>query len=150
MTLIQRLLKKGIIDREKASLFEAEVKTKDRKEEEVILEDGIIGEKDLFEMKSEELKIPLKEVLPEDISLKVLELIPEETARYYKIIPLGKENGTLDIGMVYPEDIANQEALNFISRQGKWSSRIFLITLSTFNNLLKRYKTLRKEVEKAF
>lgn len=149
MTLIQRLLKKGIIDREKASLFETEVKEKNRKEEEVILEGGVIGEKDLFEMKSEELRIPLREVLPEDISLKVLELIPEESARYYKIIPLGKEDSTLDIGMVYPEDITNQEALNFISRQGKWSNRIFLITLSTFNNLLKRYKTLRKEVEKA-
>ena len=149
MTLIQRLLKKGIIDREKASLLEAEMKEKNMREEEVILEDGVVGEKDLFKMKSEELKIPLKEILPGDISLKILELIPEESARHYKIISLGKEDGTLDVGMVYPEDIANQEALNFISRQGKWNNQIFLITPSTFSNLLKQYRTLKKEVEGA-
>ncbi len=149
MILIQRLLAKGIIDREKASLFESEVKEKNLKEEGVILESGVIGEKDLFELKSQELKIPLKEVLPEDVSLKVLEFIPEESARYYKIIPLGKEDGILDVGMVYPEDIIHQGALNFISRQGKWKSRVFLITLSNFDMLLKQYKTLKKEVEKA-
>ncbi|MBU4351274.1 Flp pilus assembly complex ATPase component TadA [Candidatus Parcubacteria bacterium] len=149
MTLIQRLLAKGIIDREKASLFETEVKEKNLKEEEVILESGVIGEKDLFKLKSQELKIPLKEILPEEVSLRVLEFIPEESARYYKIIPLGKEDGILDVGMVYPEDLANQEALNFISRQGKWKSRVFLITLSNFDMFLKQYKTLKKEVEKA-
>lgn len=149
MTLIQRLLMKGIIDREKAGLFETEVKEKKLREEEVILENGVIDEKQLFKIKSQELKIPLKEVLPEEVSLKVLEFIPEESAKYYKIIPFGKEDSVLNVGMVYPEDIASQEALNFISRQGKWKSQVFLITLSNFDMLFKQYKTMRKEVEKA-
>ena len=51
--------------------------------------------------------------------------------------------------MVYPEDLRAQEALKFLSRQGKFICRIFLITPSAFNNLLKQYRTLRGEVKKA-
>ncbi|MDP3093941.1 MAG: GspE/PulE family protein [bacterium] len=149
MFLIQTLLKKGIIDREKASLFESESKEKAKKEEEVILESGIVDENLLFRIKSEELKIPFKEVLAEEVSLKSLEFIPEDSARYYKMIPLAKKEDVLEVGMVYPEDIANQEALKFLSRQGKWRSQIFLISFSNFNNLLKQYRTMRKEVERA-
>ncbi len=149
MSLIQKLLKKGMIDRERAIVFETEVKVKNKKEEEVALESGLVEENALFVLKSEELKIPLKEVLPEEVPLKVLELIPEESARFYKMIPLAKNDNLLEIGMVYPEDMVNQEALKFLARQGKWKSRVFLITLTTFNKLLKQYRTLRREVEKA-
>jgi len=147
--LTQALLKRGVIDRERASRFEQEAKEKDEKDEEVILESGVIDEKTLFDIKSEELKIPLKQVLSEDVPLKTLELIPEESAKYYKMIPLVKKGDILDIGMVYPEEIANQEALKFLSRQGGWKSQVFLITLTTFNKLLRQYRTLRQEVEKA-
>ena len=149
LSLIQKLLKKGIIDRAQAGLLETEVKDNNKKEEEVILDNNILEENLLFSLKSEERKIPLKEVLPEEVPLKILELIPEDSAKYYKMIPLAKREDLLEVGMVYPEDLANQEALKFLSRQGKWKSQIFLISLTTFNKLLKQYRTLRKEVEKA-
>ncbi|MBI4359058.1 MAG: type II/IV secretion system protein [Candidatus Nealsonbacteria bacterium] len=148
-SLIQKLVKKGLLDRERASRFEIEAKEQNKKEEEVILENNALEEGLLFNLKSEDLKVPLKEVLPEEVPLKVLELIPEDSARFYKMIPLAKKEDVLEVGMVYPEDMAHQEALKFLSRQGKWKSQIFLISLSTFNKLLKQYRTLRKEVEKA-
>jgi type IV pilus assembly protein PilB len=147
--LIRQLLKKGIIDREKASVLETKTKEQGKKEEEILLDEEIIDEKQLFELKSEELKIPLREVTPQEVSLKVLELIPEDSAKYYKIIPLARKDDILEVGMVYPEDLASQEALKFLSRQGKWKSQVFLIALSTFNKLLKQYRTLKKEVEQA-
>jgi len=78
-----------------------------------------------------------------------LELVPQESAKYYKFLPLAKENKVLEIGMVYPEDLKAEEALKFLSRQGRFTYKTFLITLSTFNSLLKQYRTLRKEVKKA-
>ena len=77
MTLLQQLVKKGILEKEKAASLEYEIKTSAKKEEEVVLEKKIVPEDFLFGLKSENLKIPLKEVLPEEVPLRVLELIPE-------------------------------------------------------------------------
>ena len=149
ISLIQILLKKGVIDRERASLLEAEAREKNKKEEEVILDNGIIEEALLFQLKSQETGIPLREVSSGKIPLKILGLIPEDSAKYYKMLPLAKDGNVLEIGMVYPEDIEKQEALKFLARQGKWKSKVSLITPATFNNLLKQYRTLKQEVEKA-
>ena len=149
MTLIQQLVKRGILDKEKAASLEFEVKTSGKKEEELILEKGIVSETFLFGLKSENLKIPLKEVIVEEVPLKVLELIPQESAKYYQMVPLAKQNEFLDVGMVYPEDIKAQEALKFLARQNKFSYQVFLITITSFNNLLKQYRTLKKEVTRA-
>jgi len=147
--LLQQLVKKGILEKTKATSLEFEIKTSGRKEEEVILEKRIVSEYFLFSLKSEELKIPLKEVIFEEVSLEILEQIPQETAKYYQMIPLAKKDKILEIGMVYPEDLKAQEALKFLARQGGFSYEIFLITPTIFNNLLKQYRTLRREVGQA-
>lgn len=149
MSLIQQLVKKGILNKQKATTLEYEIKTSGQREEEVILENKVVSEDFLFGMKSESLKIPLKIVSSHDVLLKALETIPEESARYYQMIPLVREGDRLEIGMVYPEDLKAREALEFLARQSKFSYRIFLITLSNFNELLRKYRTLRKEVTKA-
>jgi len=149
MTLVQQLVKKGILEKQKATALEYEIKTSGQKEEEVILEKRIVSEDFLFGMKSEALKIPFKVISSQDVLLKVLETIPEESARYYQMIPLAKEDNRLEIGMVYPEDLKAREALEFLARQNKFSYRIFLISLSNFNEILRKYRTLRKEVTRA-
>ncbi len=149
MTIVQQLVKKGILEKEKATSLEFEIKSSGKKDEEVILERGIVSESFLFSLKSENLKIPLKEVVASEIPLKILELIPEESARYYKMVPLSKKDNLLEVGMVFPEDLKAQEALKFLARQGKFSYQVFLITLTSFNSLLKQYRTLKKEVSRA-
>ncbi len=143
---IQQLLKKGVIDKEKATTLEFETKESGKREEELLIEKGITTEEVLFNLKSENLKIPLKGVAVDEVSLEVLELIPEETAKYYKMIPLAKKDKELQVGMVYPEDLKAQEALKFLSRQNLFIYQVFLITPTTLNNLLKQYRTLRREV----
>ena len=129
--------------------MEEEVKTSGKKEEEIILEKGLASEELLFGLKSELQNIPLKKVAPGDVPLKVLEIIPEESAKYYKMIPLARKDNLVDVGFVYPEDTKSIEALKFLSRQKKFDYRVFLITPSTFNGLLKQYKSLKEEVKKA-
>ena len=149
MTLVQQLVKKGILEKEKATALEFEIKSSGRKEEEVILEKGITSEIFLFGFKSENLKIPLKKVAVEEISLKILEQIPEESVRFYNMVPLAWKDNALEVGMVYPEDLKAREALKFISRQDNFSYQVFLITLTDFKEILKKYRSLKKEVTKA-
>ncbi len=146
MSLIKQLVEKGFLDKEKAGSLEFEIREARGREEDVILKAGIVPELVLFNLKSENLKIPLKEVIAEQVPLKTLELIPEETAKYYQMIPINKTEKYLEIGMVYPEDLKAQEALKFLARQGNFSYQVYLITPSNFTNLLKQYRTLKKEV----
>jgi len=149
MTLTQYLIKKGVVDKKQGASLEYDIKVSGRKEEEVIIEKGIIPEDLVFEMKGELLKVPVRKVTAEDVPLEILELIPQESAKYYSMIPLSQKEKTLEVGMVYPEDLRAQEALKFLSRQGKFNYKVVLISLSTFDNILKQYLTLKKEVTMA-
>ncbi|MBI2041570.1 MAG: type II/IV secretion system protein [Candidatus Nealsonbacteria bacterium] len=149
MTLIEYLVKQSVINKEKAGQLEYEVKISGKKEEEIILEKGILAEAPLFDFKSKNLKIPLKMSITEDIPLKILELIPYDSAQYYKMISLERRDNLVEVGMVYPEDLKAQEALKFLFRQHKLDYNIFLITPTVFENLSKQYKSLKKEVTKA-
>ena len=149
MALLEELIKKGILEKEKAASLEEELKTSGKKEEELILEKGIVSEDFLFELKSGYLKIPFKKIRQEEIPMEILEQIPEETARYYQMVPLAKKENILEVGMVYPEDLATQEALSFLARRGKFTYQVFLITETNFKNILDKYKTPKREVGKA-
>lgn len=149
MSLIKQLKEKGLIEEKKARELEVEVKKSGKKEEEVVLEAGVVPARTLFELKSESLKIPLREVITERVPLKTLELIPEETVKYYQMIPINKTEKYLEVGMVYPEELKAQEALKFLSRQENFNYKVFLIRPSAFNELFKQYKTLKKEVGRA-
>ena len=149
MSLIQQLLKKGIVDKEQATSLEFEAKEKRKKEEELLIEKKIVAEDFLFSLKSENLKIPLKTVEAEEVPLETLELIPEETIKYYQMVPLLKKKNFLEVGMIYPEDLKAQEALKFLARQGQFDYQVFLITPTTLSNLLKQYRTLKREVGRA-
>ncbi len=149
MSLVQELVKKGILDKEKASVLDYEIKNSGLKEEEVILEKRIITEDFLFGLKSEMLKIPLRVVPADEVPFKILEMIPEESAKYYQMIPIGGKEGSIEVGMVYPEDLKAREALEFLARQSKFSYKVFLITITNFGEILKKYRTLKKEVTRA-
>ncbi|MDO8424537.1 MAG: GspE/PulE family protein [bacterium] len=149
MQLTQELVRKGMLGQEDANALEFEVRASGKTEEELILEKGLIKEDMLFSFKSETLRIPLREIAVESVNLGTLELVPEETAKFYKMIPLAKKEKELQVGMVYPEDLKAQEALKFLSRQENFTYQVFLITPTTFSNILKQYRNLKKEVGKA-
>lgn len=147
MDLIEALIEKGVLEKEKAFLLLEEARTLNKKEEEVIVEKGVLSEERLFELKSEFLKIPLIKKAEKEIAPELLKIIPEETANYYKIVPLEKEGRILKVGMVYPEDLKAKEALEFLSRVGNFRYKIFLVTPAVFKKIIEFYRTPKKEVE---
>lgn len=149
MLFTEDLVKRGILDKKRAVGLEYEIKSSGQREEEVLLNKRIVSEDFLFGLKAEKLKVPLKIVSLEDVSLKILETIPEESAKYYHMIPLARDGERLDVGMVYPEDLKAREALEFLARQSGFSYRVFLITLTNFKEILRKYRTLKKEVTRA-
>ena len=149
MDILQALLKKNILRQEDVEQAEKEAQATGQKPEEILLAGRGIQEDLLFQTKAELLSTPLRSVDPKDVSLKTLELIPEDSAKYYKMAPLVFVDGVLEVGMVYPEDERAQEALQFLARQGNFSYKTSLITLSTFQSLLRESRSLRREATRA-
>ena len=65
------------------------------------------------------------------------------------MVPLNLRENILEVGMVYPESMKAQEALKFLARQGKFSYKTFLITLSDYNGVFRNYRGIKKEVTRA-
>lgn len=149
MDILQGLVENHLIPQETAKKVRELMKASGKKAEEILLEEKFIEEKSLFTQKSEMFKIPLREIKADGIPLKVLERIPEDSARYYKFLPLSEKDGELEIGMVYPEDAKTQEVLVFLARQGNFSYTTSLISPSVFEALLKHYRSSKGEVGKA-
>lgn len=83
------------------------------------------------------------------ISPDVLVLIPEKSAKYYKMIPLALSGNVLDVGLVNPDDVKVQEALGFLTSRNDLVARVFKISEEDWLALIKQYAGLKKEVGEA-
>lgn len=79
----------------------------------------------------------------------VLILISEDAARHYKMIPVSLSGNTLDVGLVDPEDVRAQEALNFLASRNGLAARVFKISEDDWLKLMKQYAGLGEEVNLA-
>jgi len=79
----------------------------------------------------------------------VLILISEEAARHYKMIPLALSGNVLDIGLVDPDDVKAQEALNFLASRNGLVAQVFKISEDEWSGLVKQYAGLGEEVGEA-
>jgi type IV pilus assembly protein PilB len=150
MIFLQKLLDKKIITKEQGDQLTAEFKDFKGSEEDFILQKKLVKEGELNSLKAEIYNMPFFENVDVlEVPNDVLVLIPEESARFYKIIPLAKEGSVLEVGIVNPEDIKAKEALNFLARQNKISYKTYLISEGSFQAFLKQYSNIKEEVGKA-
>jgi len=150
MKIIQKLLADHLIEATVAKSLELESEKTGKTQEEVLLKNNIIDEKSLFAVKSKLVKFPLLETeLNQEVPLDVLELISQEAAVNYKMIPLFKKSNVVGVGMVYPEDILAQNALRFLSRKENFEYTVYLISFSDLQKILKQYSNLKRETSKA-
>lgn len=149
MDLLRALVQKGKLTQKQVSSINEKVIETGHRAEEVILSEKLLSEEDLFRVKGEIFDVPLVEEAPKTISSDILSLIPRDSAEHYHFIPLGKKDGVLEVGMVYPQDIQAKEALKFLSRRGGFSYKVYLISHATFRGILEKYQTAEREVKEA-
>ena len=145
MSTLTRLVQQKIITKEQASKLEVAAKAASVSVEEMALQQDIVDEETLFSAKAKELKLPLRKVAADSIPPEVLRLIPEDSAKYYRIVPLSLKDNKLEVGMVQPEDTQAQQALKFLARQGKFSYVSVLITPSVFHKIFAQYRDTKTE-----
>ncbi len=147
---LKKLTEKGYIKKQKAKEIDKKNTKGVKFIEELILEEGLMSENDLFEVKSDILDIPIKsDINTETIMENVLKLIPEDSANQYKMVSFGKIGNIVEVGMVAPDNFRSREALRFLSRRNNFSYEVYLITLTTFKDIVKQYRTFASEVGEA-
>lgn len=149
MKLLQELFAQGLLSDAKMEDLKEQIEKTGKSEEEIILEKNIVSEEFLFNLKSKNLGIPLRKIDADQVPSNVIELIPEEASVNYKMVAIAMADKVVQIGMVYPEDIAGQNALRFLANQQGFTYQVCLITPSNLIDLLKQHKTIISETKKA-
>lgn len=143
--LISLLTQTGVLDRTRVPVVEAEMKKAGATEEAALVRSGVsLG--DILKAKGEYYGVPTRELGDKPVPFDILRYIPEESARYYKLSPLGVEDGVLEVGMTDPDNLEARDALTFISAKIGMPYKLFLITQTDFDRLLLQYKGLSGEV----
>jgi type IV pilus assembly protein PilB len=148
MDFIELLVQKGLLAKDAVEQIKEEATSSALPVEQVLIKHGM-SPSDILTAKGEFFDIPTRDMTGKEVSGKVLEYIPEESAMHYRFVPLSVTDGMLEIGMVDPDDIEARDALNFISAKIQMPFKIFLISLDDFEKVLEAYKGLTGEVSKA-
>ncbi|MEK7496229.1 MAG: ATPase, T2SS/T4P/T4SS family, partial [Patescibacteria group bacterium] len=147
--LLQALIKEGLLTEESAKKLLQESSLTRKNVEDLIYERRLINEEILVNAKSRILSVPYKKIKIEEIEEELLKLIPEETVRNYKVIPISRSADTVIVGMLYPDDAKALDALKFIAKQLRINLGVYLITRSEWEEMLRRYSPYRGEVDAA-
>src|SRR3989344_5295267 len=147
-SIVDILVSRGVLDFEEAGKVKKEAKDKNLSTEDILYARGI-KEADVAESKAELSGHPVRYLQGTQVPFEALHDIPEDSARHYKIVPLGRKEGYLEVGILNPEDVDAAEALKFLSARLELPVRVFVITPSDFDTILGEYKSLSGEVTKA-
>ncbi len=150
--LLQELFAQGLMSEDQMNDLKKQAKKLGKTEEEIILDNNIVSEATLFELKSKIGGISLRKIDVDKVPTNILELIPEEASVNYKMMAVasgedGKKNSVI-MGMVYPEDIVAQNALRFLANQENFTYQVCLITPGDLSKLLKQRENLSTETRK--
>ncbi len=148
MNFLNNLVKKGIIKKDDVEVLLKKSQETNKNVEDLLVAEGM-SENEVLKEKAEFLGIPFRHIEGKGVPFKILHYIPEESATYYKFVPLGVKDGVLEVGVLDTKSIEARDALRFISTKIDIPVKIFLISKKDLNKILKSYKGLTGEVTKA-
>lgn len=148
MDILQILVKKGVVQEKDTQTITDEATSTGSTLEETLIKRGV-STKDILSAKGQYFDIPVKSLDEQDVDPNVLQFIPEDSASHYHFIPIGVNDGVLEVGMLNPDDIEAKDALNFISSKLGMPFKVFLVTEVDFNKVFSLYKGLTSEVSKS-
>lgn len=113
--LNELLLERRLITKEELEVALQLQKKKGKSLGKILVEQGLISEKDLMVLLSQELNIPPMNLAKYKIDSEVIKLIPEHTARQYQLIPISKIGNTLIVAMADPLNIFAIDELKILT-----------------------------------
>jgi type IV pilus assembly protein PilB len=148
-TLLNSLVAKTLLSVEDSQKLLRESIQLKKPIEDLVLNRRLVSEAELAKTKSEIIGVPYISVDAKTVTEEIRKLIPENTAKTYRAVPLRLEGRMLVVGMNDPQNPSAQEALRFIAKQNQVSLGVYLVTHSDLDAVLRLYASYESEVEKA-
>lgn len=106
--------------------------------QDVVIQAGVISEKELTKLYAKEIDMPFVEVNPRELKREILQLIPERIAKQYGVVLFGIEkDGSKLLAMEDPDDI---QAVNFLQKQLGDNLKVHVATTSDIQAALGQYR----------
>ncbi|HMH70399.1 MAG TPA: GspE/PulE family protein, partial [Candidatus Saccharimonadales bacterium] len=136
---IEKLLERsGVATKEQVGTLKAEGARSRRPLQALVIQNGIISEKDLVKAFADYAQIPFVEIDPRDIPHDTLNKIPERIARQYNAVLFKiDEDGTMHLAMDDPDDV---QAVNFIQKQIGENIKLYIATRNNILSCLENYR----------
>ncbi len=145
-TLRQILLNSGFISANDFDQASKGAKDLGKTIEDILLFRGLISENILGQLIAEYLQVPYCNLGNKVIPLEILDLVPENLAQTYHMVPFNKEGKNLHLAM---EDPKNLEAQEVVRRRTNLNIIPYYVTNPNFTRGISQYKrNISKEFEK--
>ena len=146
--LFKELVKRNILDAALADKVLKDAGFANRSAEELLYDRRLADETAVAKVKSELLGVPFKKIDSASISEEVLKIIPYDTSKTYRVVPLEKQKDMLVVGILRPGPQV-EDALRFIAKRERLSLGVFIVTPSDLAAVWRRYTPYRGEIESA-
>lgn len=149
MDVLDNLIKSGALTKEDANKVEEKVAADEISYEEALL--GINIKDDVVRDAYAKYYGIESLIFSENstIDQTVLNYIPEESARHYRMIPIHMTDGVLIVAVNDPDNLQLREALNFISTKNNLPFKFIFMLNRDIEQTLDRYESLVGEVDDA-
>ncbi len=147
--LFQKLVEDGALTESSADKTLREAETVGGAAEELLYKNKLVDETLVANAKSSLLRIPYKKVNPSEVKDELLQLIPYETSKNYRVIPIEKEGNMLVVGMLYPLDTKAQDALRFVAKREGLGLGVYLVTPSDLRAVWNKYLPYESDIQNA-
>jgi type IV pilus assembly protein PilB len=114
--IIDLLVKQGVISQEQLAKAKDETKRTGLSLERAMQKLGFINEEDIARILADSLGLAYLNLEDYIMDMELIKLIPEASARKYKVIPLFKIANSLNIGMVNPQDIVALDQVRHLTK----------------------------------
>ena len=146
--LLALLQSKNLIPADKIGDIKTQVQKGNLDLNSYLINQKFIEEEKLTEVRAELNGLPYYSLLSEEVPEQILNFLPEDIARTYKIICFGQENKNIKVGLIEP-DLKSMEAVNFLAADEKLNVQYYLISNSSYQKIFKQYQKLEEEISSA-
>lgn len=149
MNVLARLQESGVLDSETAAKIEELVTDGGISYERALLQSEIPKEV-VREAFAQEYGVP--SFVPnseETVDQQILQYIPEDSARHYRLMPIRIVDGVLLVGANDPENLQIREVLNFVSSKFNLPYKLVFMLNDDIETAHKAYESLSGEVDDA-
>ena len=147
--LLEILLKQGLVSAEQATSVNQEAGKEGKKISDILIKQRLVKLEELAKIIAGLYDLPYFNLIEEKIEEGILNTFSSEVAENYKIICFDKELKKIKVGITDPENFKAIEAVDFLAKGSGSSVEYYLISIKSFQEAFKQYKSLTEELNVA-